>query len=522
MKFVDEAEIVVEAGKGGNGVMSFHREKFIDRGGPDGGDGGFIETSGKRFLQLGAIAPDASAPKGAPGTWLLDPDDIRVVASFDPNSCVSPVTCIEAGLIVDALNGSPDASGNPFGTNVVIQTNAAILGGSGNIDILAPIIVAAAPGASLSLDALGQISINSEIRADPSGGPLNLSLKAAGDINIAAPISTNGGGFRSDSSFGGFATVGAIQFLGGSLETQGGAIGGNIAIKARGPITIGNFVNSGGGDIDIFQSDPSGSSGISFDSLIDSVGGNISMVSRGSIDAACDGNCFGQINAGIGEILLWSKNGSINIELGRAGKIAAQAPSFIGILQDVSSNLVIGEVSSSNSTFFGESLLVPGIVAGDFGSFDVSSTGNIILQDSIQLRTGGSSSLRPGFGAGIPFEVSIAEGASVAIVDLASNLQPATVNFLGRLENKGSLKIEQGRLKLECISCAHQNSGLIEIKPGTVFEISDPSGDSSLQMLAGSRLSGGGTLLGSGFGFTPALSPAPVCSSCQIGCGARS
>ncbi|MDR2212238.1 MAG: Obg family GTPase CgtA [Pseudomonadales bacterium] len=40
MKFVDEAEIVVEAGKGGNGCLSFHREKFIDRGGPDGGNGG--------------------------------------------------------------------------------------------------------------------------------------------------------------------------------------------------------------------------------------------------------------------------------------------------------------------------------------------------------------------------------------------------------------------------------------------------------------------------------------------------
>jgi GTP-binding protein len=40
MKFVDEAEIVVEAGKGGNGCMSFLRLKFIERGGPDGGDGG--------------------------------------------------------------------------------------------------------------------------------------------------------------------------------------------------------------------------------------------------------------------------------------------------------------------------------------------------------------------------------------------------------------------------------------------------------------------------------------------------
>jgi GTP-binding protein len=54
--FIDKVELHVKAGKGGNGAIAFHREKFVDRGGPSGGDGGrggsiyFVSKSGLTTL----------------------------------------------------------------------------------------------------------------------------------------------------------------------------------------------------------------------------------------------------------------------------------------------------------------------------------------------------------------------------------------------------------------------------------------------------------------------------------------
>ena len=73
MKFIDEAMITVRSGSGGKGCVSFRREKFVPRGGPDGGDGGkggdiiLKTTSRKRTLQQFRYQNHFKAENGANG-----------------------------------------------------------------------------------------------------------------------------------------------------------------------------------------------------------------------------------------------------------------------------------------------------------------------------------------------------------------------------------------------------------------------------------------------------------------------
>ncbi|MEL6950415.1 MAG: Obg family GTPase CgtA [Pseudomonadota bacterium] len=73
MKFVDEATMRVAAGNGGNGALSFRREKYIPRGGPDGGDGGrggdvvLVADKSMNTLVDFAIRRKYRAPNGQPG-----------------------------------------------------------------------------------------------------------------------------------------------------------------------------------------------------------------------------------------------------------------------------------------------------------------------------------------------------------------------------------------------------------------------------------------------------------------------
>jgi GTP-binding protein len=73
VKFIDEVFITVQSGDGGRGCVSFRREKFVPRGGPDGGDGGkggdviLQSTSHRRTLYPFRFRRDFKAKNGAPG-----------------------------------------------------------------------------------------------------------------------------------------------------------------------------------------------------------------------------------------------------------------------------------------------------------------------------------------------------------------------------------------------------------------------------------------------------------------------
>src|SRR5512134_757529 len=71
--FHDRAQITVEAGRGGHGGLSFRREKFVPRGGPDGGDGGrggdvvLVADPALRDLSAFRRVKRVEAGKGGPG-----------------------------------------------------------------------------------------------------------------------------------------------------------------------------------------------------------------------------------------------------------------------------------------------------------------------------------------------------------------------------------------------------------------------------------------------------------------------
>ena len=126
--FVDEAEIRVEAGKGGDGCVSFRREKYVARGGPDGGDGG----DGGSVILVAEEGVDSLAPLTHRSQWKAASGQPGGSVNCHGRSCDDLLIPVPPGTMVfDAKHGHLLKDLSAAGETVVVARGGK--GGKGNL-----------------------------------------------------------------------------------------------------------------------------------------------------------------------------------------------------------------------------------------------------------------------------------------------------------------------------------------------------------------------------------------------------
>ena len=155
--------------------LVFHR-RITAQGGAEGGNGGFVETSGYHYLDVDNAYVNLLAAKGSAGTWLLDPTDLTISTGSNSNVNTSGSTFTgDANQTTSVLNVTTLTNALAL-ANVIVQTGGGGTGGgSGNITVANTISWSAAT--SLTLSAYGNIILNANI-TNTSGSAISVNLRA--------------------------------------------------------------------------------------------------------------------------------------------------------------------------------------------------------------------------------------------------------------------------------------------------------------------------------------------------------
>ena len=235
------------------------------RGGPNGGDGGFVETSGlESFVIL--HTPDTTAPNGEGGHWLIDPNDIEIVPGggnvsiegTDPFTSTDDSARLGIDLIIAALNG---------GQSVTVQTTESGANSEdGDIDLNAAFDIELTTGTNtLILDAHGDIVIRETISDARGGAALNLVLDAGGDVWLVADVTLYDGSLRTVGDFVAVTNGAMVTLDGATWDVDSGVLSIGVDIGTlgthNGTVVLRNGATIDAEDRQIIVGDEAGTEG---------------------------------------------------------------------------------------------------------------------------------------------------------------------------------------------------------------------------------------------------------------------
>ena len=360
-----------ESGNGGSVVVwSDHTTTFYGAasasGGLAGGDGGFIETSGKINLDIrgASVQAHAGAGGGKGGLWLMDPVNVNIDdptagddtvggtfggGVFDPDNSASP-----AIVDVNTINAALDA-----GTNVTILTGS-VGTDDGNITVSAAVSKTMGTDATLTLRAANNIDVNATIGS--TSGALNVDLQAnssglgnddlnvaSGNVTLNAAITTNGGTFDSSG-------VGYTQTGSGAITTAGG----NVTLTHTGNVGLDGTIDAGTGSF--------ASSGVGFTQAstgsITAVGATLTHTGNVAVDGTVNAGTGAFASSGVG--FSQASTGSVTAvgaTITHTGNVAADGSIDAGTGAFASSGVDFAEGSTGSITSVGATITHTGDVA---------------------------------------------------------------------------------------------------------------------------------------------------------------
>ncbi|GAB2179974.1 filamentous hemagglutinin N-terminal domain-containing protein [Denitratisoma sp. agr-D3] len=345
--------------------------KVSVQGGANGGDGGFVETSGHKTLYASGMRVNALAAKGERGTWLLDPTDVTIIHSG---------TASYAGSVLT----DSDINHALYGANIVYQAD--------NLTINAGVDIGTYRDADSSPSSLTFNVVNNIVFGDgadtsritfmSSKGNLTLDLNAGGSITTTANTDLY---FGSDSALN-YRTN--VNVLGGKTWNNFGSVslGGKAQIRLwdSNPIpstnpqaatfnnkSTGTFTSNDRSGFAIY-SESTGDSGVFNND------GTVIIKSSTAFEALYNQSSTGKTNVDGGAILSLQNAGTVDGSVSIADNARVK----------------LTEVHGGARTFYGTTITGPGAL--DIGIGTTTFTGGVTLNGATLANSSGGLTVPKG------------------------------------------------------------------------------------------------------------------------------